>query len=384
MSRRSYTRPARVALILLAAVAAGAGNAPVSSANSGAGSNGSAVNIVGGSQTTIDEWPWMVALVRHSKFGGSDLSRLRCGGSLLKSGMVLTAAHCVEGQSASNLQIVTGRTTLSGSSGQRLNIAAITIEPDYNTNTAGHDAALLDLTSSSTQAPIAIAGPTEGALWTAGTDAWVTGWGDTSDGGKVSDTLRAVDVPIVDDATCATDYGAEFEADSMICAGPQTGGRDSCQGDSGGPLVAGDGAGGWRQVGVVSWGEGCAQPNFPGVYSRVAQYGSGSLGQWISDQLALRITQPPVDLPVDATPPPTSPVPQTAPVKSTPVAEPASEACKRAQQLVEKRRKRVLSARLSWIETPPSGETRRRARVKLRKTKQRLSSAKRRAKRACA
>ncbi len=84
-----------------------------------------------------------------------------------------------------------------------------------------------------------------------------------------SDTLRVATVPIVTDSGCAVDYGVYFNSSTMVCAGYTQGGIDTCFGDSGGPMQAAMG-GGYRLVGITSWGAGCAQPNAPGVYTRVA------------------------------------------------------------------------------------------------------------------
>lgn len=87
--------------------------------------------------------------------------------------------------------------------------------------------------------------------------------------------MRAALVPIVNQEKCATAYkNLAPITDRMICAGFDKGGKDACQGDSGGPLVSNN-----VLVGVVSWGYGCAQANYPGVYSRVA-----SVRNWISEQ----------------------------------------------------------------------------------------------------
>jgi secreted trypsin-like serine protease len=98
----------------------------------------------------------------------------------------------------------------------------------------------------------------------------ISGWGDTSEFGGTPATLQAATVNVIDDGTCSADYGGDFDPNTMICAGFQSGGVDTCAGDSGGPLQAPLSAGGYRLVGITSWGEGCAEPGFPGVYTRVA------------------------------------------------------------------------------------------------------------------
>ena len=124
-------------------------------------------------------------------------------------------------------------------------------------------------------APIKIAGPSEAALWAPGAPTRVSGWGDTVEGGSLSDSLNIATTPVIPDATCDGLGGLyeEFSAVSMVCAGVLSGGTDSCQGDSGGPLAASGFTGSapvQRLVGVVSFGEGCARPNAPGVYTRIA------------------------------------------------------------------------------------------------------------------
>ena len=109
----------------------------------------------------------------------------------------------------------------------------------------------------------------------------VTGWGTLEEGAPQSlpDRLQAVDLPIIDGARCADIYSADDITAGQVCAGYDQGTMDSCQGDSGGPLVVPGGATGWTQVGVVSWGKGCAQPRAYGVYTRVSHY-----IDWILDQ----------------------------------------------------------------------------------------------------
>ena len=98
-------------------------------------------------------------------------------------------------------------------------------------------------------------------------DCVVSGWGTTSEGGSTPSTLRKVTVPVISDDKCRDAYGRNDIFDSNLCAGFDAGGKDSCQGDSGGPLYCSG-----YQAGVVSWGYGCARPNYPGVYTEVSYF----------------------------------------------------------------------------------------------------------------
>lgn len=94
----------------------------------------------------------------------------------------------------------------------------------------------------------------------------VAGWGATCEGCSATNILRFVTVPVITNAQCNTMYGGMISA-GMLCAGFPEGGRDACQMDSGGPLTFNN-----QLIGAVSWGGGCARPNAPGVYARVAHY----------------------------------------------------------------------------------------------------------------
>ncbi|XP_051988675.1 transmembrane protease serine 9-like [Xyrauchen texanus] len=120
------------------------------------------------------------------------------------------------------------------------------------------------------------------------TASWVTGWGNIQTGVSLPSpaTLQEVQVPIVGNRQCKCLYGIQTITDNMICAGLIEGGKDSCQGDSGGPMVSKQGSV-WIQSGVVSFGEGCALPKFPGVYARVSQYQT-----WITQQINQTNNQP--------------------------------------------------------------------------------------------
>ena len=104
------------------------------------------------------------------------------------------------------------------------------------------------------------------------------------------ETCQYVRVPVVTNADCNSDYGGEI-TDSMMCAGYRgVGGKDACQGDSGGPLVCNDG-GNAIIAGVVSWGFGCAAPQFPGVYSRTTHVLDWIIANMVSNTMILFFNQ---------------------------------------------------------------------------------------------
>ena len=277
--------------------------------------------IVGGSTSSISQYPWQAAVVLASaRFSGSAHQRQFCGGSLITSRIVVTAAHCVYDSDPdcialcstapvcnsltdtggdgtckldpNDVDAVLGRTTLSGTDGAEITVQSVTYRPDYDPNYQGdgvprNDVAYLVLSAPSTQTPIDIAGSDEGALWAPGSSVDISGWGSTHGSGNTVDTLRAATVEIISDSTCGSPsiYGSDFDATTMVCAGYLSGGIDTCQGDSGGPLEAPLAGGGYRLVGITGWGYGCAQANAPGVYTRVA--GSTLRPEVVSDVNAL-------------------------------------------------------------------------------------------------
>ncbi|KAL2807830.1 trypsin-like cysteine/serine peptidase domain-containing protein [Aspergillus granulosus] len=217
--------------------------------------------IVGGEEATIEEYPYQIQLLSNG--------RLICGGSIISTQYVVTAAHCTDGASASSLSIRAGSSSSSGG-GTVVDVSSIAQHPSYDSATTDNDISILTLAGELTfGAGIqAVNLPTSSALPEAGTIATATGWGALQEGGSVSETLQYVDIPIVSHSECASNYqDSNPITDSMICAGVPEGGKDACQGDSGGPLVA-DGV----LIGITSWGNGCARPGYPGVYSSPAYF----------------------------------------------------------------------------------------------------------------
>lgn len=151
------------------------------------------------------------------------------------------------------------------SGGQVISVSTIYQNPSYSSSTIDYDVSVLYLSSAVTTSAAGTIGlAASGSSVATGATATVTGWGTTSEGGSAATQLQVVQVPIVSQATCRSAYGTSAITDRMLCAGYTSGGYDACQGDSGGPLVVSG-----LLTGIVSWGYGCARPNYPGVYSSV-------------------------------------------------------------------------------------------------------------------
>jgi secreted trypsin-like serine protease len=240
--------------------------------------------IVGGNTAPAGKWPWQVALL-FNRPNFSNFDNQFCGGTLVGELFVVTAAHCITENNGSvsagtSIRVLTGTQTLSKIPGQnaggvRREIQQIVRHPQYNDNTADYDIAVIKLKTPATgiQTARLLTVAQEPTLAATGNLSFVTGWGDTESVPTFPAQLQQVQVPIVSREACKNSYGNDIKP-RMICAGLPEGGKDSCQGDSGGPLIVRDNEQGpWRVLaGVVSWGSGCADPNFFGVYSRVAVF----------------------------------------------------------------------------------------------------------------
>lgn len=224
-------------------------------------SDRSGQRIVGGVETRPGAWPWAVALGYHT---GPGIFQY-CGGALVTADWVLTAAHCQV--DVGDIAIL-GRDDLESDAGEEIAVDRVLTHERYNPSTNDNDIALAHLSRRPTTALSVLTDAAETAAQP-GDPVTVIGWGVTREGGQTSQRLRQVEVEVVAHAACARAYEL---TENMICAGLPAGGRDSCQGDSGGPLMARQADGTWAQVGIVSFGEGCARPNAPGVYSRISKY----------------------------------------------------------------------------------------------------------------
>jgi secreted trypsin-like serine protease len=231
--------------------------------------------IVGGTPVSnVATYPWFV-------------QGRGCSGSLIAKDMVLTAAHCEGFPFDSKLlfnsltaydDIRSGQAFLpSGAFEVSVAIAyGATIQtphPDYSSISYANDYMLVKLAGAVPNAQL-VELNFDDVFPIVNQALRVIGVGTTSQGGSAADFLRQVDVDYISNSDCNSYYGqGNINGDVMICAGVVAGGKDSCQGDSGGPLFDESSR---KQVGVASWGYGCALPNVPGVYSRL----SGAEG-WI-------------------------------------------------------------------------------------------------------
>ena len=268
------------------------------------------LRIVGGEATSQREWPWQIALFLRA--GGREF--YTCGGSLIAPNWVLSAAHCFQAETSKNPDDWTVASNVGKLSYVGLPAGATTrrvkrlvVNERYDTNTHENDVALLELAQPLQGSTIAPQMVPDRALET-NRPATVTGWGLTrwlvpqkDQQGKVtgfvdgstnqpidlakaqSPDLQKVAIPLVDVTQCAAAYGPQGTTIDRrnLCAGMPEGGKDSCQGDSGGPLMTQTAAGEWRQIGVVSFGIGCAIKGKPGVYTRVSAF-----SDWIKGVVA--------------------------------------------------------------------------------------------------
>ncbi|NAW68344.1 trypsin-like serine protease [Vibrio sp. V27_P1S3P104] len=263
--------------------------------------------IIEGEESDVNAWPFMTALVKNNAI--NTYKGQFCGASYLGGGWVLTAAHCVERINVNDFHVHIGVHNLlktaseDENEGERAEIKAVYVNEKYAAaSDYSNDIALIELRSKPNADAVALK-TTEGDL-SEGQLLTVMGWGNTvadrNHPPHYPSVLRQVDVPYVPRTTCQNLNGAYAKiGNDAICAGFPEGGYDSCQGDSGGPLVVKEGDN-VQQVGIVSWGNGCAQPNAYGVYANVAYFQDWiakikELGISYSQYTYRKVTQPSVE-----------------------------------------------------------------------------------------
>lgn len=241
-----------------------------------------AYRIINGQPAVSGSWPWMVALMAART--PSNQAHL-CGGALIDSNYVITAAHCVLDfvDSPKSLKAVIGRNQLTSSEGITVSIDGITIHRNFSFDTSENDIALLHLRKDVPGPTIPIVTSTDAQFWAPGTMATILGWGVTDAKFPIRpDNLQQASIPIVSDAECQNRLGLDFRPDSMLCAGTLAStptaedGIDSCQGDSGGPLMV-ETASGWKIAGIVSWGYYCGSNKYWGIYTQ-----AGAFYDWVN------------------------------------------------------------------------------------------------------
>ncbi|XP_052748519.1 prostasin-like [Galleria mellonella] len=224
------------------------------------------MRIVGGRRAEPHSFPWAVATLKNN--------RMHCGGAVITSKHVLSAGHCFKWDNFNTMKVLIGLDNLDKLNGvvQR-NISNVIIHEAF-TSTAvrdENDIAIVTLNSpvlfGDTIVPICLPKPGQDfAGWT-GT---IVGWGRIGVEKSSSRVLLMASLKILSDEECMKSQLAQHLKPTMMCAFSK--GKDGCQGDSGGPLLVFGTDGRYMQAGIVSWGIGCADPRYPGVYTKVSNY----------------------------------------------------------------------------------------------------------------
>ncbi|KAB0797544.1 hypothetical protein PPYR_08537 [Photinus pyralis] len=240
--------------------------------------------IIGGTSATPGEFPWQVSIQVDD---GRQLHHI-CGGAILSEHWVITAGHCVSQVPVSSLSIVGGDHNLYVLEGteQRRGIVNV-FTTFFDLATFRNDIALLKVNSplilKSGSRASAICLPEKHDKFQG--LATVSGWGRMTEAGNSPQTLQQVTLPFIDKYSCRARYQqvgfSQYLSECQLCAGTPYGGKDACQGDSGGPLVCAKDSGQYFLCGIVSWGIGCARPDYPGVYTEVSCF-----VDWIKNTMA--------------------------------------------------------------------------------------------------
>lgn len=220
--------------------------------------------IVGGSDTNIRATPWQ-AYIEISTAEGT----FSCGASVIAPQVLLTAAHCTD--TADSILAVTGVSNLDAITTDDITEAvSLWVHPAWDPETFSNDVAIVLMDRNLPGAKVIPLFKSNGPA--ANTRVLISGWGTTSEGGSSPSQLQSAVIRVLaGPGQGCGNYGGEFNPRIMLCAGIQGGGIDTCQGDSGGPAAV-KVNGTYRVAGITSFGTGCAQAGFPGVYARVSKF----------------------------------------------------------------------------------------------------------------
>ncbi|XP_025986029.1 chymotrypsin-2 [Solenopsis invicta] len=220
--------------------------------------------IVGGENAEAGEIPYQISLqMKHSSFHF-------CGGAILNDNYVITAAHCIIDVRAEKIKVVAGTNDLNNPKSQH-DVVKIIVHENYNmSNSWNNDIALLKVKTPFVKfvtvghVPL----PSKDDVVKANDIAVVSGWGLLWINGPISTKLQRVNVFIADQEYCESIYRKiKTVHPTQVCAYDPSNQRGMCNGDSGGPLTVNG-----KLVGLVSWSLGCADTEYPGVYTRVVSY----------------------------------------------------------------------------------------------------------------
>lgn len=233
--------------------------------------------IVNGSEARLASHPWVVGI--------QFVDKLYCGGALINNRYVITAGHCLKGINPKRIKLVIGdhdRRSLSSVQQTRY-VGQVHIHPGFEKRTFNNDIALImmdrEVQFSGYIRPVCL--PDMDRSYNK-QETTIVGWGKKSENGHPADILQEVVVPIIPQKKCRhqTKYRAHEITANMLCAGYDAGVLDACQGDSGGPMIwESENKQKFTQIGIVSWGQGCARSGYPGVYTRIGRYMN-----WIIDK----------------------------------------------------------------------------------------------------
>lgn len=242
--------------------------------------------IVNGEDADNCEWKWQVGFQSSSSVKSTPF----CGGSLVTEEWVLSAAHCA---TTPNFYVVAGQWNVRSVSGKEQVKKAVQVirHPDYNGRTHSQDFLMVKVESAFTFNDCVGSVCLPSSAVAAGTSCWISGWGTLSSGGSQPTIMQEAQVSIISNSDCGNnyDYSSSQIDSSMLCAQGKKGFQtvDACQGDSGGPLVCSSGST-WTIYGATSWGYGCADPNYPGVWAKIS-----TQTDWINSVLDGSYVAPP-------------------------------------------------------------------------------------------